>query len=597
MNMSTSPDDLILCQCIFSTPKDTALKIPFGKLDDSEHLSRYALAISYEQDTIEPFAQKGNISYYELLVTDTQPEKLSSLDENLEKVVEFDRKSLMEAGIPGLAFPYLTLTEYSPLIPDLLDAWQDQEGQEYVIINQRSNWESLSQYFTHKNVPSNQIFHHLQTMVKLWKDLHKLKCSQTLLEKDNLGIGDSGDLEIKKLYFDDLDNPPHVRQLVEFWIITLEESNQTDRATSIKALMTQIEEGHIDTIKELSDALNLIYQQAQLDDLLDDSEGELVIPADDELEELTDQFDFDEVDDDQDATVINNENSIDEQPTIVLPMTLLSLAECGMTDIGMKRSHNEDCFAVETKINKRETPQGTSCTGKGFFLVCDGMGGHAGGEVASALAVKTIYKYFQEHWQDELPDEETIKEGIWEANRVIYDANIEKGNLGAGRMGTTVVMTLVKDNKVAIAHVGDSRIYRITRKWGLEQITVDHSVAYAEMKNGIEPEIAFARPDAYQLTQALGPRKREFVHPDVNFLEVKEDTLFLMCSDGLSDNELLENNWQSALLPLLSVKANLQEGAAHLLELANQINGHDNITCILARIKVQPNLEQKNPLL
>ncbi|AUC61185.1 Protein serine/threonine phosphatase PrpC, regulation of stationary phase [Cyanobacterium sp. HL-69] len=595
--MSPSPDDLILCQCIFSTPKDVNLKIPFGKLDDSENLSRYALAMPYEQDHLEPFARKGDVCYYEVLVTDTQPEKLSSLDENLEKVVEFDRKSLIEAGIPGLAFPYLTLTEYSPLIPDLLDAWQDQEGQEYVIINQRSNWESLGQYFARNHVPNNQVFHHLQTMAKLWKDLHKLKCSQTLLEEDNLGVGDSGDLEIKKLYFDDLHNPPHLRQLVELWIIILEENNQTDKATIIKGLMEQIEEGQIDTIKELSDALNIMYQQAQLNDLLDDTEEELLIPPDDELEELTDQFDFDEVDDDQDATVINSGDSIDEQPTVVLPMTLLSLAECGMTDIGMKRSHNEDCFAVETKINKRETPQGIFCTGKGFFLVCDGMGGHAGGEVASALAVKTLYKYFQDHWQDGLPDEETIKEGILEANRVIYDANIEKGNLGAGRMGTTVVMTLVQDNQVAIAHVGDSRIYRVTRKWGLEQVTTDHSVAQAEMKNGIEPEIALARPDAYQLTQALGPRKREFVHPDVNFLEVKEDTIFLMCSDGLSDNELLENNWQSVLLPLLSAKANLQEGVTHLLELANQINGHDNITCILTRIKVQPNLEQKNPLI
>ncbi|MBE9222328.1 serine/threonine phosphatase [Cyanobacterium stanieri LEGE 03274] len=595
--MSTSPDDLILCQCIFSIPQDRDLEIPFGELDNGENLSRYALAMSYDHDQLTPFATKGDRHYYELLVTDTQPEKLSSLDENLEKVVEFDRKSLINAGIPGLAFPYLTLTEYSPLVPDLLDAWQDDQGSEYVIINQRDNWQSLSHFLSNNNITNHQVFHHLKTMAKLWKDLQKLKCAQTLLEEDNLGIGDSGDLEIKKLYFDDLDNLPHIRQLVEQWIFILEENNQTDAATPIKGLMEKIEEGKIDEIKELSEALNLIHQQAQLDDLLDENEEEFLIPPDKELEELADQFDFDEAEDDQEATVINNGENIDEQPTVVLPMTLLSLAECGMTDIGMKRSHNEDCFAVETKINKRETPQGIFCTGKGFFLVCDGMGGHAGGEVASALAVKTLYQYFQEHWQDELPEEEIIKEGILEANRVIYDANIDKGNLGAGRMGTTVVMTLVQDNQVAIAHVGDSRIYRVTRKWGLEQLTTDHSVAQAEMKNGIEPEIAFARPDAYQLTQALGPRKREFVHPEVSFLEVKEDTLFLMCSDGLSDNELLENNWQSVLLPLLSSKANLQEGSAHLLELANQINGHDNITCILARIKVQPNLEQKNPLL
>ncbi|AFZ47756.1 protein serine/threonine phosphatase [Cyanobacterium stanieri PCC 7202] len=595
--MSTSPDDLILSQCIFSTHKDATLEIPFGELDDSENISRYALAISYNKDELKPFSCRGDRHYYELLVTDTQPEKQSSLDANLETVVEFDRRSLIEAGIPGLAFPYLTLTEYAPLVPDLLDAWQDELGQEYVIINQRNNWQSLDQYLGENEPKTSHIFNYFQKMARLWKDLSKLKCAQTLLEIKNIGIGDTENLEIKKLYFDDLDNLPHLRQLVETWIMVLEEHDRTEASKPIKTLMEQIEEGKIDNIKNLCDAVDVVYQQAQLDDLLESGEEqEFFIPPDDELDELADQFDFDESDD-QEATVINKGEDIDEQPTVVLPMTLLSLTECGMTDIGMKRSHNEDCFAVETKINKRETPQGVLCSGRGFFLVCDGMGGHAGGEVASALAVKTLYQYFNDHWTEELPDEETIQEGILEANRAIYDANIEKGNLGAGRMGTTVVMTLVQDNQVAIAHVGDSRIYRVTRKWGLEQLTIDHSVAQAEIRNGIEPEQAFARPDAYQLTQALGPRKREFVHPEVNFFEVKEDTLFLMCSDGLSDNDLLENNWQSVLLPLLSSKANLQEGASHLLELANQINGHDNITCVLARIKVQPNLEQKNPLL
>jgi len=94
-----------------------------------------------------------------------------------------------------------------------------------------------------------------------------------------------------------------------------------------------------------------------------------LIPPDDELEELTDQFDFDEVDYDQDATVINSGDSIDEQPTVVLPMTLLSLAECGMTDIGMKRSHNEDCFAVEKpRLISEKLPKAFFVREKDYFL-------------------------------------------------------------------------------------------------------------------------------------------------------------------------------------------------------------------------------------
>jgi protein phosphatase len=277
-------------------------------------------------------------------------------------------------------------------------------------------------------------------------------------------------------------------------------------------------------------------------------------------------------------------------------MRLLSVADVGLSDIGRKRGHNEDCFAIETSIQKKESTQASYFNAKGLFIVCDGMGGHASGEIASAMAVKNIYRYFQQHWTDEIPDAEIIKEGILQANDAIYTANIQKGQTGSGRMGTTLAMTFLQNTKIAIAHVGDSRIYKVTRKWGLEQLTIDHSVAQSEIKHGVESDIAHARPDAYQLTQALGPRDNNFVHPDINYFDIKEDTLILICSDGLCDNDLLENHWESALLPLISSKANLETGITQIIDLGNQINGHDNITCILIRIKVQPNLEHQNPI-
>jgi len=159
-------------------------------------------------------------------------------------------------------------------------------------------------------------------------------------------------------------------------------------------------------------------------------------------------------------------------------------------------------------------------------------------------------------------------------------------------MGTTLVMVLVQEAQVAVAHVGDSRLYRLSRRQGIEQVTVDHEVGQREIKRGVEKSIAYSRPDSYQLTQALGPRNEHFVAPDIEFFELNEDTLLLLCSDGLSDNDLIETHWQTHLQPLLSSRASLEQGVSELIDLANQYNGHDNITAVLIRGKVRPDLEQ-----
>ena len=149
-------------------------------------------------------------------------------------------------------------------------------------------------------------------------------------------------------------------------------------------------------------------------------------------------------------------------------------------------------------------------------------------------------------------------------------------------------MVLLQDNQVAVAHVGDSRLYKLNRKSGIQQVTLDHEVGQREILRGVEPSLAYARPDAYQLTQALGPRDENYVNPDVQFLELNEDNLFILASDGLSDNNLVEKYWQSHLEPLLSSSSNLEQGVNALIDLANQYNGHDNITAVVVRAKVAP---------
>jgi protein phosphatase len=303
------------------------------------------------------------------------------------------------------------------------------------------------------------------------------------------------------------------------------------------------------------------------------------------IEELADNLDNPDSDPCDSVTTVPK---VSEPATAFLPMELLSFEEFGTTDRGRQRYHNEDYFGIYSQCQRQQTSQHCKLEGQGLYIICDGMGGHASGEVASALAVEALHQYFLDCGLNNFPTADTIKQGIWQANQKLYLINQQNASMGSGRMGTTLVMMSVDNTKVAISHVGDSRIYRVTRKWGLEKLTVDHEVGQKAIQSGLDPIAAYSRPDAYQLTQALGPLDEECVHPDVRFLELQEDTLFLLCSDGLSDNNLVEGNWEELLLPLLSFQLSLEPAMKKLIDFANQHNGHDNISAILVRLKVRP---------
>ena len=137
------------------------------------------------------------------------------------------------------------------------------------------------------------------------------------------------------------------------------------------------------------------------------------------------------------------------------------------------------------------------------------MGGHAGGEIASSMTVDLLRDYFATRWGDTLPDEQTIREGIVAANEAVFEINQQNAAQGSGRMGTTLVLVLVQDQNIAVAHVGDSRCYGITPTQGLIQLTLDHEVGQQQILRGVDPEIAYGRPDSYQLTQAIGPQRSQ----------------------------------------------------------------------------------------
>jgi serine/threonine protein phosphatase PrpC len=320
------------------------------------------------------------------------------------------------------------------------------------------------------------------------------------------------------------------------------------------------------------------------------SDGEASWDGSEELEELPPEFDLEDFAD------------VDAEMSMVVSSTLQlqDITYAGKTDVGMQRDRNEDDFVAifQTRsINGKS--QISDRSRRGLFVLCDGMGGHDGGEVASAIAVNFITDQFRPFWIDTLPGEKKLNEIICKANQAIFTKNENEKRKSLRRMGTTLVVLGIHDLDVVIAHVGDSRIYKVTNSPNfeselnleaepkLEQITRDHEVLNQLLDLGVEPEVAQSRPDAHQLTQALGPNPSDRLEPSIDYFTLTESTLFLLCSDGLCDNDVIDDNWRSHLLPILNKEVDLQTGLDRLIELGNNVNGHDNLTAVLVLCELE----------
>jgi protein phosphatase len=622
--------------------------LPIGSYLDLQQ--RYKLLASLPT----PSAMAADI---EVKVLDCQPFQLSplevllgySLDENPSEATEVavedqtepelssvqaidligHSEAAVKTAIPAIAQIYLTLQEQLyPSLPLIHDAWE-RDGQAIILLEDRTHLPLLLDLWSDPDVLPIQTLHWLHEMTELWAVLQVQHCCQSLLELNNLRVDEDQLLCLQRLYLEKPENPLELKDLGRVWLLLFQQSQRTQLG-SLAQLCQDLEVGNISTLNELRLRLEAIADELQPDDYKPDltpmammpdlpidsatsssadsstSEPSQPLKADLSASAVTDFEAEDTPSPIADLTTPDSPTRLevdeldeealgdsDDVPTVVLPMKLMSLEDAGRTDIGRQRDHNEDYFSIQTETEKLESPTGRTIHAKGLYILCDGMGGHAGGEVASALAVDTLRQYFAENWpNNQLPSEEIISAGIQQANKAIYDLNQQNSRSGSGRMGTTLVLVLVQDTEAAIAHVGDSRLYRFSRRRGLEQVTVDHEVGQREIQRGVEPAIAYARPDAYQLTQALGPRDENFVSPDVEFLELNEDLLLVLCSDGMTDNDLLETHWRTHLDPLLNAQTNLEQGVNQLIDLANQYNGHDNITVVTIRARVRPNLEQ-----
>jgi protein phosphatase len=261
-----------------------------------------------------------------------------------------------------------------------------------------------------------------------------------------------------------------------------------------------------------------------------------------------------------------------------------------LTNRGPSRSENQDaCFpASESYLKLRSTD-------KPWLLVCDGIGGHEGGSLASKLAVTTIEQYLASIDIEQFSAEEveaTLEKAIFAANDVICDRNDREQRQSKQRMGTTAVLAYVRHNQLFITHVGDSRAYRVTDS-GCRQVTVDDDLASREAIYGS----AFYRealqyPGTGALTQALGMADSNQLQPTTQRFWLTESCVFLLCSDGLSDFDLVDRIWANELKPVLREgrrsphghRSELFPACQRLVNLANEQNGHDNVTVGLLHV-------------
>jgi serine/threonine protein phosphatase PrpC len=243
---------------------------------------------------------------------------------------------------------------------------------------------------------------------------------------------------------------------------------------------------------------------------------------------------------------------------------MVRLLHAARTDVGMIRSGNEDNFAVNASGDR------------GLFIVADGMGGHAAGEVASEMAVQTVERELA--GVRDLDDRATVdkvKDALRKANRNIHDRTITE--VDKQGMGTTASVLLVSPTKYLIGQVGDSRVY-LLRDGALQQLTKDHSYVQEQVDAGfLTPEQARYHPYSNVITRCVGASPD--VEPDAYQGEVRVGDLFLVASDGLTG--MVDDR---RLQMLLMSRAEPERKVHSLIAEANGRGGLDNITAIIVQV-------------
>lgn len=236
----------------------------------------------------------------------------------------------------------------------------------------------------------------------------------------------------------------------------------------------------------------------------------------------------------------------------------------GKSDIGKVRSTNQDAYHI-----------GSFSPDAAWSVVCDGMGGANAGNVASLVAVGAISANMDRNYDPNKPNSSIhslITTAVINANALVFQKSKQSPDLAG--MGTTVVLTVIKDDMAYIAHVGDSRAYHI-KNAEIKQITKDHTMVQYLIENGeITAEEAKDHPKKHLITRAVGVE--ETVSVDYNEFEIEKKDKVLVCSDGLTN---LVN--EEEILSVVSENSSLSDTVDALIALANERGGNDNITVVV----------------
>lgn len=235
------------------------------------------------------------------------------------------------------------------------------------------------------------------------------------------------------------------------------------------------------------------------------------------------------------------------------------------SDIGKARDTNQDYFYISKSLDDVQ-----------LYILADGMGGYKGGEIASKLATTCVKNYIENNFKQTPKDRDSLIQLVGSsmeyANMVIYEKSKENKELEG--MGTTLEICLINNNKVYIGHVGDSRIYRVRKKF-MRKLTHDHSYVQKLVNDGkITAEEAAVHPKKNMLMKAIGCSA--FVEPDVEVKGFIKDDILVMTSDGLTNMVDQEKIFSI-------VKGNIEKAPARLVELANDNGGIDNITVVVIK--------------
>ncbi len=237
----------------------------------------------------------------------------------------------------------------------------------------------------------------------------------------------------------------------------------------------------------------------------------------------------------------------------------MKLLFAGETDPGCVRSSNQDSFYIDPQAR--------------YFIVADGMGGHAGGEEASRLATVAISAYLDRQWEKGLPAEELLQEAIIKANYAILSD--QSTHPERQDMGTTVVLLMVYNNETWFSHIGDSRLYRL-RNGQIEQLSDDHTwIARAVATGILTPEEARRHPWRHMLLQCLGREDIQLI--ETCRLDVQPGDQYLICSDGLTEeltDDIIQQIW---------VESDWLDAPKFMINAAKARGGKDNITVVVVK--------------